>query len=171
MPMTVDEVINDIDAILARSEDACVNALMPVMRATPKQDQIFICLELFHMQSYELVCNAFFIRDGKLATDHACFPGFEGQASFIPELDIYLKKIFGQTEWSEAQGHEFSVRHEKQFADWFKKIWTAAGGDSAKSPVYFCFEKEYQVQDVQTGKVMEELEAANLLGYPVTDLY
>jgi hypothetical protein len=122
------------------------------------------------MQSYELVYNAFFINGGKLDTDYACFPGFEGEASFIPELAGYFQKILGQTGWNQSQGQDFTARHEKQFSDWFKKIWVAAGGDTAKVPVYFCFEKEYRVQEVRTGKVMEELEAAKALGHIVTEL-
>ena len=168
MTKTVDEVITDIDAILDRAELACIAQLSAVMRADPKPGQIFACLELFHMQAYELNYNAFFVKDGKLSTEYACMPSFDGSHSFISELVGYLESIIIGLKWTEAQEHDFNARHEQQFLAWFKRVWASAGGARAKVPVYFCFEKEYRVQDVVSGRVMEELEAAQVLGHAVT---
>ena len=156
---TVDHVLADIEGILSRAKADCVNQLAAVMTCEPLPGQIFACLELFHMHGFELVYNAFVIEDGKLHTDCACVPGLDGTRSFVPELAAYFRSLIRELAWGEADGHDFTARHEKQFLAWFKDVWLAAGGERAKRPVYFRFEQEDSVHDIMTGAVMSMIDA------------
>lgn len=169
MKIPVDEVLRKIDQILAAAKTDCIQSLKTIVKTQPQKDQIYGCLELFHMQNYELVYNAFFARNGKLDVDYACLPNFEGNKSFIPALNEYFKSIIEKVGWGQAEGEEFTLKHEAQFLEWFKECWTAAEGSQSKVPTFFCFEKEYRVQDIMTGKVMEEDEAARMLGFNVSN--
>lgn len=168
MAKSVDEIIQDIEKILTQSKALCTEALRPVVAAAPKPDQAYACLELFHMQRYELVYNAFYVRNNKLETEYACFPNFMGEKSFIPALDKYFEDLFSNREFTDSEAEIYEEKHQRQFLDWFKSCWKDAGGENAKTPTYFCFEKEYKVQDIFSEDVMEEEECARHLGFTVT---
>ncbi len=164
---TVNDVIRDIDSILEKATESAVKKLVPLTLLERQENQAFSCLELFHMQHYELVYNSFYVRNRSLDTIYASHEGFDGKQSFIPELNQYFMNIGGTLKWSQAEGLSFTQAHEKQFLEWFKNCWKSAGGENSKIPTYFCFEKEYQVQDIMTGEIMGEEECARSLGFDV----
>ncbi|HWU43324.1 MAG TPA: hypothetical protein VN132_07800 [Bdellovibrio sp.] len=165
--MTVEQILKEIDSILLDAKAECIKALQPVFLIKPKPDQVYSCFELFHMQNYALGYNSFFLRNGELEVDYACLPPFTGEESFLPKLASYFQDLFKKVELNEKDGIRFTAEHEKQFLKWFKEVWLAAGGDKSLVPTYFCFEREYQVQDIISGEVMSEEDGARRLGYKI----
>ncbi len=164
---SVNDVIKEIDLILENATENTVNKLAPLVQLDRKENHAFSCLELFYMQNYELIYNSFFVRNRALETVYASHEGFDGKQSFLPELKEYFISTKNDLNWNQNEGIAFTQAHEKQFLEWFKNCWKSAGGENSKIPTYFCFEKEYQVQDIITGEIMEEEECARLLGFDI----
>ena len=155
--------------ILDRATDAAIMKLKHYVETPPKKGQIFATLELMSVQNYCLTYNLFFIKEDKgkktLETEYAV--NADAEKSFIPELDAYASKAFDGGDYSEAEQADFGPRQSKMLYEWFATCWKAAGGDHAKTPTYFAMNKEYMCQDISTGEIMEEEEAARRLGHAV----
>lgn len=167
----VDKIVADISKILERASESATQKLRSYVDMEPQEHQVYATLELFSDQNFCLSYNRFNVKDvdGKKLLDVEYDVEDSSGTSFIPELDEYETKLFDGVDYTTAEQEDFALRQSKMLFEWFATCWKSAGGEHAKTPTYFAMNKEYMCQDILTGEVMTEEEAAKrLLGYEVS---
>lgn len=165
----VDKIIADISEILERSTPQTVEKLKSFVDTEPVQDQAYATVELFSDQNFCISYNRFYVKevDGKKILEPEWDVNDSSAESLIPELDAYETKMFDGVDYSDAEQNYFGPRQSKMLFEWFAKCWKAAGGEYSKTPTYFAMNKEYMCQDLSTGEMFTEEDAARRLGYEV----
>ena len=165
----VEKILKDMTKILEEVNDTTAEKLKLFVAMEPKLNQIYATLELFSDQNYSLAYNRFYVKEenGKKILDTEYATNEHADKSFIPELDAYATKVFDGVDYTDAEQQDFGPRQSKMLFEWFSKCWKKAGGDNSKTPTFFAMNKEYMCQDLATGEIMEETEAARRLGHEV----
>ena len=170
----VEKILSEMQQILDSAVEKSADALKQYVALEPKPGQVYATLELFSNQNYCLTYNRFYVKEegGRKVLDTEW--GADGtaeraQESFIPELDAYAAKVLDGVDYSDAEQQDFGPRHSKQLFEWFAECWQQAGGEHSRTPTYFAMNKEYMCQDIMTGEMMTEEEAAKRLGQEISN--
>jgi len=165
----VEKILTEISAILELATPASVEKLKSYVSVEPKENQIYATLELMADQNYCLTYNCFYVKevDGKKILDIEYATNENAEQSFIPELDEYATKVFDGVDYTTAEEEKFGPLQSKMLFEWFAKCWKIAGGEQSKVPTFFAMNKEYMCQDLTTGEIFTEEEAAHRLGHDV----
>ncbi len=151
----------EVDVLLEKAKAECAERLYPLTVREPAEGELFACVEVFNYQDFGLNYNIFSKKGDEIDINFEQF----GDITAIPGLEEHIASHLDGKSTSQKQNEVFDEKMRKRLFDFFSDCWKQAGGGQAKTPTYFCFEKEEdQLIDFKTGEVFSQEQVISRLG-------